>query len=525
MVPSIRSYRTLRSPYPVPSMPAAEAVAAPRATPEPTASSRHRFWVGAGLAGLGAATAVCQPVPPQAAAPLPIPQSQVDQAHQEVIDLTQQLVRIDSGPDNRVAGENQTVDAMERFADQAGLQVQRFETHHHKPCLIVTLPGSRPDLGSVGFVHHSDVVGTEGTWKMAPPFSGAVVKDEYGRPTLVGRGVVDTKGPAAQILVAMKHLKQSQVPVARSMKLFIFPDEEIGGADSAWSVAKEHPEVLRDVQYWVSEASGVLSHQMLADVPHKGQPVDVPFLAVAQKYSIPVEIEMKQAEPPDQALRETLQAMQRLNGYLDHMQWTYLGNRTESNESFARMGKYIGGLRGWAVRNFYRVPYVQRQLGPTIAATNRTDGSKTDLYLSTNPGGSEANPNVKPSSTTVLLKLGLSGDARARAIRQLAQAAGPTFRVEDAKDGVRLSLPQENYHGTSHGSITDRTQDAIDVTNQALDRVLKAADRQGFASQLQLADYWTSKSVETGQPQGQVKTRLVLDLRFQVDDDRQKVIN
>ena len=104
-----------------------------------------------------------------------------DQLRKEVVSLTQALVQVNSGPDNLVAGENQTVDLMSAYAQQAGLTVDRFESINGKPMLIVTLPGKDPQAGAMGFVHHSDVVQPEGVWKLGQPFSGNSTNDEAGR--------------------------------------------------------------------------------------------------------------------------------------------------------------------------------------------------------------------------------------------------------------------------------------------------------------------------------------------------------
>ena len=84
---------------------------------------------------------------------------------QEVIDLTRRLVQVDSTPSNIPHGENAVVDVAVDYATKAGLEISRTTTVNDRPMLIVSLPGKNPDLGSVGFVHHSDVVSIEGEWK------------------------------------------------------------------------------------------------------------------------------------------------------------------------------------------------------------------------------------------------------------------------------------------------------------------------------------------------------------------------
>ncbi|MEW6281172.1 MAG: M20/M25/M40 family metallo-hydrolase [Candidatus Eremiobacterota bacterium] len=454
-----------------------------------------------------------------------------DPPSDEVVPLTQDLVRIDSSPTNLVPGMNQVVDRMVAYASQAGLQVERFETVDGKPMLIVTLPGKNPAAGSVGFVHHSDVVPPEGEWKLGPPYSGNLTRDEKGRQVLVGRGSLDTKGPAAQILVAMKRLKEQGVQLDRNMKLFMFPDEETGGKDGAWLLSRTRPELFRDVRYWLVEASGILSPEYLKGL---GADRDVPYLAVAQKYTLPVQAELKNPAPAPEAIQKTRDAMERLDDYLNDGQWTHLGDHAESKESYRRLGNFVGGFKGWMVRHFWNWRFMQERMGPSLAAANRSDLSKTDFYLSNNPGGKTEAPNVKPSSATFVLELALAGADREKALQRMRDAAGEDLQVvplEPLDNGkptlpIRLTLPQENYHGGNHGSTADREHDAIDVTERALDRIEDSLRRQGWADKLRPVDVYTSKSpappTRAAEP---VKATLTLDLRVAVDDDRREVLN
>ncbi len=452
-----------------------------------------------------------------------VPGDRFEVTKQEVIGLTQALVRIDSSPANSVPGQNQVVDLMADYARQAGLEVDRFETVNGKPMLIVTLPGSNPSLGAAGFVHHGDVVPVEGEWKLGQPFSGDLTRDEHGREVLVGRGSVDTKGPAAQILVAMKGLKESGQQLERSMKLFIFPDEETGGKDGAWHMARNAPEKLRDVQYWVVEGSGILSPEMLNGIDTDR---NLPYLAMAQKYTLPMQLELKTPVSADQAVHKTLDALKRLDEHLDSGEWVCLQDHAESDESFNRLGHAVGGFKGWMIRNFWDWKFMQKRMGPSLAAANRSDACKTDFYLSSNAAGNVEGPNVKPSSATVVFTLDLDGQDRAKALKRMRDAAGEGFVVEELEGKlVQLRLPQESYHGGNHGSTADREQDAIDRTYKAVGQVEKSLRRKGWGDKLKVADFYTSKSkhapITSGDP---VTSKVTLDLRVAVGDDRQKVI-
>jgi acetylornithine deacetylase/succinyl-diaminopimelate desuccinylase-like protein len=456
----------------------------------------------------------------------PSPVGVSDALRREVVSLTQELVRIDSSPTNFVPGQNEVIQRMSDFASQAGLDSQIVDTVNGKHALIVTLAGSCPELGTVGFVHHSDVVQPEGEWKLGEPFSGAITHDESGREIMVGRGTIDTKGPAAQILVAMKHLKQSGEVPERSLKLFIFPDEEFGGKDGADFIAKNRPELVKDVQSWVVEGSGVLDPSFIGGL-FGDQPV--PYVAVAQKYTIPMQLELKHPTTAGEAIDKTFAGLDRADKLIEGRSWSYLGSKSETKEAMTRMAKAIGGFKGFMIRHFYNWGFMQKKMGKGNAAANRTDFCKTDFYLSNNQTGKPQGPNVKPSSASAVFKLDLQGEAKEAALADIRKAAGTNMKVEAQVDGsFRLSLPQENYHGGNHGSTADRRQDAVDVTHQALSRVEKQLKKAGLSEHFKLENFYTSKSQPSdatfSDGAAGVQSKVTLDLRVAVGENPKQVI-
>lgn len=451
-------------------------------------------------------------------------ESAADDPHADVIDLTRQLVRVDSTPSKGAAGESAVVDIAERFAREAGLEVSRSTVVDSHPMLIVTLPGKDPNLGSVGFVHHSDVVSIEGEWTKGDPFSGDIVKDEQGRDIMVGRGTIDTKGPAAQILVAMKHLKETgQIP-DRTMSLFLFPDEENGGDVGAKYLADHHPEMFDKVKYWVVEGSGIMSKETLKSVGNLK--TDVPYVAMAQKYSIPLQLVLKNPADPQHAIASTMKAMEKLDDYVEDRDWTFLGDKKETTESFKRFGDTIGGLKGWMLKHFWWTGFVQHRMGPELSATNRTDMAQTDFYLSSNTSGATKASNTKPSSTTAVLKL--NTPERESALKVIRKVAGDDFLVQERDDGlVTFSLPQSKYDGTHHGSIADRERDAINRTNRALDKIRRKLWFKGMAKDLEIVDYFTNKSKHAPNTDDQtpVRAHLTLDLRVAADEKPDTILS
>lgn len=448
-------------------------------------------------------------------------------AYDEVIELTRAMVRIDSSSKNRVPGENAVVAVAESYAQEAGLETQRIPTVNGRQLLVVTLPGKDPQAGSVGFVQHSDVVDIEGEWKFGGPFSGDITKDEQGREIMVGRGTIDTKGPTAQVLVAMKQLKKSGKVPERPIQLYLFPDEESGGTQGAHYLAKHQPELFENVRYWVVEGSGIMSKENLKSVGDLKS--DVPYIAMAQKYSTPIQVVLKNETDPSQAISKTMAALERLDDHIEDREWMFLGDKSETKESFRRFGEVVGGVRGWMLKNFWWTGVVQKRMGPELSATNRTDFSQTDFYLSDNPAARTDSSNTKPSSTTAVLKIELEPEKREKAIATIAKAVGKDFIVKalDERGHVSVTLPQQSYDGTFHGSIADRERDAINRMNRALDKAQGKLWWKGWADETKVVDYFTNKSHEdpsqpaTRQP---VKAHVTLDLRVAVGEDVKQVL-
>src|SRR3954471_4280193 len=102
---------------------------------------------------------------------------------------------------------------------------------------------------AIALVHHMDVVPvTPASWSV-DPFSG-VVKDGY----IWGRGAIDMKGNGIAQLMAMIALKRSGAPLTRDIVFIGNSDEELGSTGAIILVQK-HPDLLRDVEYLITEGA------------------------------------------------------------------------------------------------------------------------------------------------------------------------------------------------------------------------------------------------------------------------------
>jgi acetylornithine deacetylase/succinyl-diaminopimelate desuccinylase-like protein len=323
----------------------------------------------------------------------------------------------------------------------------------------------------------------------------------------------------------MKDLKQRGVQPARGVQLFVFPDEETGGREGAHLLSKMRPEKFANVRYWVVEGSGIMAKETLANVGNVK--TDAPYIAVAQKYSLPLQMELNTPASADEAVSKSLDALQNLDNYIGGRDWSHLGNDDESHEAYRRLGNLVGGFKGWVLRHFWHTRFVQNRMGPEVAAANRTCFTKTDFYLSGNPSGGVQGPNVKPSSASVVLDVQLSGKQRDKALAAIKDAAGDAFTVQPlAGTLITVTLPQDQYRGGNHGSIPNPREDAVDRTSQALLRIRRKMDRKGWGDNVKVADVYTSKSTPSTLPgSGPVTAKVTLDLRVAIDDDRQQILD
>jgi acetylornithine deacetylase/succinyl-diaminopimelate desuccinylase-like protein len=100
---------------------------------------------------------------------------------------------------------------------------------------------------AIALVSHMDVVPVTPRFWSVDPFSG-VVKDGY----VWGRGALDMKGEGLVQAMALIALKRSGVPLDRDIVFIGNADEEVGG-NGAVVFAQRHPDLLRDVEFLMTE--------------------------------------------------------------------------------------------------------------------------------------------------------------------------------------------------------------------------------------------------------------------------------
>jgi acetylornithine deacetylase/succinyl-diaminopimelate desuccinylase-like protein len=100
---------------------------------------------------------------------------------------------------------------------------------------------------AIALVHHIDVVPAAPQFWDVDPFSG-LVKDGY----IWGRGALDMKGEGIAHMMAMIALKRSGAALNRDIVFIANSDEELGSLGAIVFV-KNHPDLLKDVEFLVTE--------------------------------------------------------------------------------------------------------------------------------------------------------------------------------------------------------------------------------------------------------------------------------
>ena len=152
--------------------------------------------------------------------------------HEEVVELTRDLVRMDTSNALGVHHGNETVVAqhLADYLGEAGIDCELVarEGFEHRANLVARVPGT--DAGttpSLAFVGHLDVVPVDARDWTHPPFAAVLTDDGY----LWGRGTLDMKGEVAARAVALKELVRSGWRPRGDLWLIAVADEEDGIAD------------------------------------------------------------------------------------------------------------------------------------------------------------------------------------------------------------------------------------------------------------------------------------------------------
>jgi acetylornithine deacetylase/succinyl-diaminopimelate desuccinylase-like protein len=153
---------------------------------------------------------------------------------------------------NPPGNEILTARFLKAILEREGIEAQILDTTEIGPNranLYARLRGNGSKK-AIALVHHMDVVPAVPSYWSVDPFAG-IIKDGY----LWGRGALDMKGQGIAQLMAMIALKRSGAPLNRDIVFIGNSDEELGSTGAIIFVQR-HPDLLRDVEYLITEGGG-----------------------------------------------------------------------------------------------------------------------------------------------------------------------------------------------------------------------------------------------------------------------------
>ncbi len=166
--------------------------------------------------------------------------------HDEVVELTRALIRVDSTNGNETAVALLLGD----YLAAAGIECELVARDPERANLVARVPGTA-DGPTLALVGHLDVVPADPRDWSHPPF-GAVV-DDAGY--LYGRGALDMKNEVAIRAVSLASLVREGFQPRGDVLVLMVADEEDGSADVGMSwLVRERPDLRPD--YALNEGGG-----------------------------------------------------------------------------------------------------------------------------------------------------------------------------------------------------------------------------------------------------------------------------
>jgi acetylornithine deacetylase/succinyl-diaminopimelate desuccinylase-like protein len=233
---------------------------------------------------------------------------------QRTAELLAELVRIPSV--NPPGAEAPVAERVAAELAGAGLEVRVIPTPRSNPAdperaaVWARLPG-RGNASPLVLLSHLDVVPADpGAWSH-PPFSGEI---EGGK--VYGRGTLDAKGVTAIHVATLLELARRDEPLGRDIIFLATPDEETGGRDGAAFMLENHPELLGNAEFLLTEGGSIRP----ARSDREGMPSVPPLWGVTVTEKGPCWLELTSrgtpghgsAPRPDAAIPRLIEALDRV---------------------------------------------------------------------------------------------------------------------------------------------------------------------------------------------------------------------
>lgn len=168
-----------------------------------------------------------------------------NRAGDEAVALLSEYLRIDTT--NPPGNESRSAQFFARLLRREGIESQVFESAPGRANLFARLKGNGRKRALI-LLNHMDVVPADRQFWTIDVFSGAM-RDGY----LYGRGALDMKSLGAAQLMTMILLKRAGVALDRDVIFLATADEEAGGRQGAGWFVRDHPELISDAEFLLTE--------------------------------------------------------------------------------------------------------------------------------------------------------------------------------------------------------------------------------------------------------------------------------
>lgn len=168
----------------------------------------------------------------------------------EAVRILRDYLRIDTS--NPPGNELAAAEFLKRILEKEGIEAQILDEAALGPGranLYARIRGNGSGK-AIALVHHMDVVPADRRYWSVDPFSGEL-KDGY----VWGRGALDMRGTGIVHLVTLLAIKRSGVPLNRDIVFVANADEELGSTGAKVFV-KNHADLMKDVEYVITEGAG-----------------------------------------------------------------------------------------------------------------------------------------------------------------------------------------------------------------------------------------------------------------------------
>jgi acetylornithine deacetylase/succinyl-diaminopimelate desuccinylase-like protein len=179
----------------------------------------------------------------------------IDEAQREVVDLTSELIRIDTsnfGDSESTVGEISAAEWAAAQLSEVGWSPEVFTTTNSRRAgVTLRIPGTDASAPALLLHGHLDVVPAVAADWTHDPFGGEVT-DGF----VWGRGAVDMKDMDAMILAVARAWARSGTAPRRDIVILLLPDEEAGGRHGGHWLVDNRPDIFEGVADGVGEVGG-----------------------------------------------------------------------------------------------------------------------------------------------------------------------------------------------------------------------------------------------------------------------------